>query len=179
MILEHHGKIPLIGKNCFLAPNSTLIGEVSIGDSSSVWFGCVVRGDVNDIRIGERTNIQDLSMLHVSYKKANLQIGNDVTVGHHCVLHACKISDRVLIGMGSIIMDDVEIGEDCIIGAGTLLTEGTKIPPRSLVIGSPGKVKRSLSTDEITFVSHSALHYVKLSQSYLGGPWPTESPLRR
>ena len=151
---------PRVHPSCFIEDSAQVIGDVELGEDSSVWFNSVLRGDVNAIRIGQRTNIQDLTMVHVTSNRFTTTIGDDVTVGHHVVLHGCKVGNRVLVGMGAIVMDDVEIGDDCIIGAGTLLTPGTKIPSGSLVVGSPGKVKRALTDEERSFLLESAKHYV-------------------
>lgn len=173
MILPHHGRWPNIHETAFVAPSADVIGEVEIGAHSSIWFQVVVRGDVNTIRIGTRTNVQDHSMLHVTRKTSPLKIGDEVTVGHRVTLHGCTIGNRVLLGMGSIVLDDAEIGDECVIGAGTLVTKGVKIPPRSLVLGSPGKVVRELRPDEIAFLAQSAANYVgDLAEyrSYVRGP---------
>ncbi|QRK06395.1 gamma carbonic anhydrase family protein [Archangium violaceum] len=153
-------KTPRVHPSCFIEDSAQVIGDVELGEDSSVWFNSVLRGDVNPIRIGQRTNIQDLTMIHVTSNRYATHIGDDVTVGHHVVLHGCTVGNRVLVGMGAIVMDGVEIGDDCIIGAGTLLTPGTKIPPGSLVVGSPGKVKRTLTDEERAFLLESAKHYV-------------------
>ena len=160
MILPHHGKWPEIHETAFVAPSADVIGEVEIGTHSSVWFQAVIRGDVNWIKIGSRTNIQDHSMLHVTRRKSPLTIGDEVTVGHRVTLHGCKVGNRVLLGMGAILLDDCEIGDDCIIGAGALVTKGTKIPSGSLAMGSPAKVTRPLKPDEIAFLKQSAENYV-------------------
>jgi carbonic anhydrase/acetyltransferase-like protein (isoleucine patch superfamily) len=144
-----------------------VIGDVVIGDESSVWFNAVVRGDVNHIRIGRRTNIQDGCILHVARGKYPLIVGDEVTVGHGVTLHACTIESRCLIGMGAVIMDGAEIGEACIVGAGSLITPRTIVPPKSMVLGSPAKVKRPLTEDEIHSIRDSANHYVDDIQSYL------------
>lgn len=167
--MSHHLKIPQIGEKCFIASNATIIGEVQIKDRSSVWFGAVVRGDVHKIEIGEETNIQDLTMCHVSYQKAGLKIGDQVTIGHSCILHGCTIGNRVLVGMGTTIMDHADIGDDCVIGAGSLVTENTKIPSGSLAFGRPAKVIRPLTLDEISGVQKSAKHYQRVALSYVGG----------
>ena len=166
MIHPWCGKWPKIHETAFIAPSADVIGDVTIGSESSVWFQCVVRGDVHSIRIGKQTNIQDHSMLHVTRKKSPLQIGDEVTVGHRVTLHGCTIGNRILIGMGAIILDDAEIGDECLIGAGTLITKGVKIPSRSLVIGSPGKVIRSLTAEELAFLPKSAANYVGDSAEY-------------
>lgn len=171
MILPFEGAIPQVQKNVFLAPQSVVIGDVVIGENSSVWFNSIVRGDVNFIRIGSRTNIQDLSMVHVtnknSPKASPTHIGDDVTVGHRVIIHGCTIGSRCLIGMGAIIMDGAVIGDDCIIGAGSVVTEKTVIPAGSLAFGSPAKVIRPLKENELKFLPVSAEHYVKLASSYL------------
>lgn len=172
IILPHHGLSPQIDGALYIAPNATIIGDVQAGPECSFWFGSVTRGDVNSIRIGRRTNIQDLSMLHVSYKKAGLTIGDEVTVGHSCVLHACTIGHRVLVGMGSIIMDNAVIEDDVLIAAGTLVPEKARIPSGSLVMGRPAAVKRPLRPEEIAYLKQSATHYTHVARSYTGGPWP-------
>ena len=132
-----------MGEGVFIAPGATLIGRVEIGDCvASVWFGSVLRGDVGEITIGARTNIQDLTMVHMTRGISDAHVGDDVTVGHRVILHGCVIGHRTLVGMGSILLDNVEVGEECVIGAGSLLTARTIIPPRSLVLGSPAKVVR-------------------------------------
>lgn len=183
MILPHHGKWPKIHETAFVAPSADLVGEVEIGEQSSVWFQVVIRGDVNAIRIGKRTNIQDQTMLHVTRPhqagegkgpgaKAGagspLLVGDDVTVGHRVTLHGCTIGNRVLVGMGAIVMDDAEIGDDCIIGAGALVTKGTKVPAGSLVMGAPAKVARPLKPEELAFLPKSAANYVRDSAEYQG-----------
>ena len=157
---------PRVHPSCFVEDSAQLIGDVELGEDSSVWFNSVLRGDVNAIRIGRRTNVQDLTMVHVTSNRFTTSIGDDVTVGHHVVLHGCRVGHRVLVGMGAIVMDDVEIGDDCIIGAGTLLTPGTKIPPGSLVVGSPGKVKRAITDEERSSLLESAKHYVRTATEH-------------
>src|SRR6476620_7212679 len=128
MILPYRKTWPRIHETAFVAPSADIIGDVEIGAHSSVWFQCVIRGDVNTIRIGSRTNIQDHSMLHVTRKTSPLKIGNEVTVGHRATLHGCTVGNRVLVGMGAIILDDAEIGDDCVVGAGALVTKGVVVP---------------------------------------------------
>jgi carbonic anhydrase/acetyltransferase-like protein (isoleucine patch superfamily) len=173
MILPHHNQWPNLHETAFIAPSADIIGEVSLGAQSSVWFQVVIRGDVNWIKIGSRTNVQDHSMLHVTRRKSPLTIGDDVTIGHRVTLHGCTIGNRVLLGMGAIVLDDAVVGDDCIIGAGALVTKGTVIPPRSLVVGSPGKVTRELKPEEIAFLLESSQNYVGDSrqyQAYVRGP---------
>lgn len=166
MIIPFEGKIPRLHESVFVVDSASIIGDVEIGKDSSVWFNVVIRGDVNHIKIGERTNIQDLSMLHVEKDIYPLLIGNELTIGHNVTLHGCKIKDKCLIGMGAIILNNAEIGEESIIGAGTLITEDTVIPPRSLVIGNPGRVKREITVEELKWIKRSAQNYVNYVQRY-------------
>ena len=167
MLKPFRGVAPIVAANAFIEDTAMVIGDVVIGSDSSVWFHAVVRGDVHFIRIGHRTNIQDLSLLHVTHDTYPLTLGDDITVAHRVTLHGCTIRDRVLIGMGSIIMDGAIVEEDCIIGAGSLVTERMQIPPKSLVIGSPAKVKRTLTDDEISWIKESATNYSRYAQYYL------------
>lgn len=165
MILNFNKFNPQIAGDVFVAPNASVIGNVHIGEKSSVWFGAVVRADSNSIKIGNRSNIQDLSCLHVDGNN-QLVIGDDVTVGHRAILHGCRIENRVLVGMGAIIMNGAVIGEDSIVGAGALVTEGTQIPPHSLVLGMPAKLKRPLTDDEVAMILKAAGHYSKNSAQH-------------
>lgn len=166
MILPHHGVWPKIHETAFVAPSADVIGEVEVGESSSLWFQVVVRGDVNTIKIGSRTNIQDHSMLHVTRRTSPLVVGDEVTVGHRVTLHGCTLKNRILVGMGAIIMDDAVIEDDCIVGAGALVTKGTHVPAGSLVMGSPAKVARPLKPEEIAFLKKSAENYVGDAAGY-------------
>lgn len=161
MISAFQGKTPRIDPSAKVFDSATVIGDVEIGAECSIWHGVVIRGDVNAIRIGPRTNIQDLSCLHVTYKKADLQIGTGVTVGHMCLLHGCKIEDYVLVGMGSIVMDGAVLGERSLLGAGSLVTERTIIPPRYLAHGRPARAVRPLTPEELAHLEQSAANYVK------------------
>ena len=167
MIYPYKDKKPIIDSSALVVDSAHIIGDVEIGEESSVWFNAVVRGDVNYIRIGKRTNIQDGCVLHVARRTLPLIIGDEVTVGHNVTLHACTIGKRCLIGMGAVVMDGAEVGEESIIGAGSVVTQGTKIPPGSLVLGSPGVVKRQLTEDEKRKIRESANHYVGDIESYL------------
>lgn len=165
---------PSIAQNVFIAPSADIIGEVSIGSGSSIWFGCVVRGDVNRISIGVNTNIQDLSMIHVThYTLENRSdgfptiIGDNVTVGHRVMLHGCVVEDACLIGMSATILDGAVIGKESIVGAGSLVTKNKKFPPRSLIMGNPAKFIRELNDDEVASLYKSATNYVKFMMSYL------------
>ncbi len=171
MILPHKGIEPQIAESCFVAPSSDIIGDVEIGEESSVWFQVVIRGDVNKIRIGKRTNIQDGSVLHVTRNVlpmvgAALTIGDDVTVGHRVTLHGCTIKNRVLIGMGAVILDHAEIGDDSIVAAGALVTKDKKFPPRSLIQGAPAKVVRQLTDEELGMLLASASNYAGDTKLY-------------
>ena len=172
MIFEN--KTPKIDSSVFVAPSADVIGEVEIGAGSSIWFGCVVRGDVNFIKIGKRTNIQDLSMVHVThFTKEDRSdgnqtiIGDDVTVGHRVMLHGCEIKNACLIGMSATILDGAVIGEESIVGAGALVTKNKKFPPRSLIMGSPAKLVRELNEDEVASLYKSSQNYVKFKDRYL------------
>jgi carbonic anhydrase/acetyltransferase-like protein (isoleucine patch superfamily) len=158
---------PKIDDSAFVVESAQIIGDVIIGEESSVWFNAVIRGDVNHIQIGNYTNIQDGCVLHVARKTHPLIVGDEVTVGHNVTLHACTIGSRCLIGMGAIVMDGAEIGEHSIVGAGALVTPGTKIPSGSLVLGSPAKVKRELTEDEKRGIRESAANYVGDIENYL------------
>ena len=166
MILPHHSIWPKIHETAFVAPSSDIIGDVEIGSHSSIWFQCVIRGDVHFIKIGAGTNIQDHSILHVTREHSPLYIGNEVTVGHRVTLHGCRIGNRILIGMGSIIMDNAIIEDECIIGAGSLITQNKKFPPRSLIFGNPAKLIRELTSEELTYLQKSAENYVKDAENY-------------
>ena len=167
MLKSYRGVAPIVAANVFIEDTAIVIGDVVIGSDSSVWFHAVIRGDVHFIRIGHRTNIQDLSLLHVTHDTYPLTLGDYITIGHRVILHGCTIRHRVLVGMGAIIMDGAVVDEDCIIGAGSLVTERTQIPSKSLVIGSPAKVKRTLTDDEISWIKESASNYSRYAQHYL------------
>lgn len=168
MIRSFQGITPTIPASCFVEDTAVVIGDVVMGESCSVWFNAVIRGDVHYIRLGSRTNVQDLCLLHVTHDTHPLIIGNDVTIGHHVVLHGCTIQDRVLVGMGAIIMDGAVIGEDSVVGAGALVTERTIVPPKSLILGSPAKVKRPVTEKELAWIRESAENYVTYAEQYMG-----------
>lgn len=170
MIRTFQGIKPTIPDSCFIEDTAVVIGDVVMGEHCSVWFNAVIRGDVHYIRLGNRTNVQDLCMLHVTHDTHPLIIGHDVTIGHSVVLHGCTIKDRVLVGMGAIVMDGAVIGEDSVIGAGALVVEGTIVPPKSLILGSPAKVKRTVTEQELAWVKESAENYVKYAGKYFSDP---------
>lgn len=162
-------KRPVIGRGVFLAESSAVIGDVEIGDQSSIWYSTVIRGDVMPIRIGARTSVQDGAIVHVTSGRFGTTIGSDCTVGHGAILHACTVEDSCLIGMGSIVLDGARIGRGSLVGAGSVVTPGTDIPPNSLVLGSPAKLRRPVSDDEIRQIAYGAAHYVELTRVYLAG----------
>ncbi|MFH1262343.1 MAG: gamma carbonic anhydrase family protein [Pseudomonadota bacterium] len=165
-VLPLPGKKPRIDPTALVLEPSVVVGDVEIGAQSSVWFGSVIRGDVHSIRIGKRTNIQDLSMVHVTSGTGPCTIGDDVTVGHNAVIHACTIGDRILIGMGAIILDNAVIGSDSLIGAGSLVPSRMEIPSGVLVMGSPARIKRELTEAEKASLLESAQHYVAYQEMY-------------
>ncbi len=157
---------PKIHRSAYISDDTIIIGDVEIGEDSSVWFGSIIRGDVNFIRIGARTNIQDGTIIHVSSKTHSTILEDEITVGHRVTLHGCHVESGCLIGIGAILMDGVRVGANSLVGAGSLLTPGTQIPPRSLVLGSPAKVKRELTNDELAYLDKSWRNYVELKQHY-------------
>lgn len=175
MIRSFQGVHPQIDSTVFIAETAVIVGDVHIGAQSSVWYNVVARGDVNFIRIGKRTNIQDLSMLHVTHPRnsddpgAPLNIGDDVTVGHGVTLHGCTVGNGAFIGMQAIVMDRAVIGEGALIGARALVTEGMVIPPYTLWIGAPASLKRELAAEEIALLKKSPQNYVKYAQQYRSG----------
>lgn len=165
MILKFKEFYPVIHPKAWIAPSADLIGNIEIGEDSSVWFGCVIRSDVNEVRIGKNTNIQDLSCIHTDTNTKTI-IGNNVTVGHRVMLHGCKIEDNCLIGMSATILDNAIIGAGSIVGANSLVTSGKVFPPKSLIMGSPAKVVRSLSDEEVEGLKNHAMHYVEYKNNY-------------
>ena len=166
MLLPHRGRWPEVAASAFVEESARVVGEVAIGEESSVWFHVVIRGDVNTIRIGERTNVQDGTVIHVTRDTHPTLIGNDVTIGHNVTLHGCTVEDRCLIGMGAVILDGAAIGEDSMVAAGAVVAPGTIIPPRTLAIGAPARPKRLLSAAEIAHLAQSALNYVEYMKEY-------------
>ncbi|MEH7306658.1 gamma carbonic anhydrase family protein [Neobacillus drentensis] len=165
MIIPYKGASPAVHESVFVAPGAYLIGDVRIGKDSSVWFNAVLRGDDGPIIIGKRCSIQDNSTIHL-FEGFPVVIEDDVTIGHNVILHGCKVGKRCIIGMGSTLLDNVEVGEDCIIGANTLLAGGIKIPPRSLVLGSPGKVVREITKKDLELLKMSSDHYVQRGKEF-------------
>lgn len=166
MLRSFKGRAPVVDASAYVDESAQVIGDVAIGAESSVWMNVVIRGDVNHIRIGKRTNIQDLTMVHVMRETHPTIIGDEVTVGHSAVVHGVTIEDRVLVGMAAVLLNGVHVERDCVIAAGTLLTEGTRIPARSLVMGRPGKVKRPLTDEEVMEIRWYADNYVAYRLDY-------------
>ncbi len=162
---RYFGRSPSVHPTAFIAPGAVVVGDVTLEEESSVWYQTVLRGDINAIKIGARSNIQDGSVVHLADEFPTL-VGEYVTCGHKAILHACTIDNEVLIGMGAVVLDGVEIGARSIIGAGALVTKGRKIPPGSLVMGSPAKVVRALDQDEQLSIKHWAEKYVEVSRKY-------------
>jgi len=174
-IIPYQGIQPIIGKHTYISAGVHIIGDVIVGDDCSIWFGSVLRGDVNYIRIGNRTNIQDNSVIHVTHNGNPTILGEDVTVGHGVILHACKIGSRVLVGMGAIILDGVEIPDDSYIAAGALVTPGKKFESKKMIMGSPAKAVRDLTLDELKWLKNSALHYMSIASNYMAQAGETQS----
>ena len=166
MIKKFRGKSPIIPDSCYISESVDLIGDVTLGENVSLWFGTVVRGDMHHITIGARSNIQDNSVIHVTTDISPTRIGDEVTVGHNAIIHGATIEDRCLIGMGAIIMDDVVVGEGSIVGAGAVVPPNIIIPPRSLVVGLPAKIVRQTTDEELEMIIDRAQHYIDFSVEY-------------
>lgn len=165
-LIAYDGKAPRLAGSVFLAEGSVVTGDVEIGEDASLWFGTVVRGDVNHVRIGARTNLQDLTVVHVTSGKHPTVIGDDVSVGHRAVLHGCTVEDRSLVGIGAIVLDGAVVGPEAMVGAGALVPPGMIVPPGTLVLGAPAKVKRDLTPGEIASFLDTARRYVGYAARY-------------
>jgi len=172
MLIPYREKWPQVAPSAFLAKTAVVVGDVEIGPQSSIWFNVVVRGDVNFIRIGKRTNIQDGSVVHVTMDLHPTVVGDDVTVGHNVTLHGCTVGDRCLIGMGAVILDGAQIGKEAMVAAGSVVSPGTVIPPGTLAMGTPARPKRPLSEEEICHLRISASNYVHTMQEYYRAEGP-------
>lgn len=171
LIKKVRGYTPKMGRDCFIADNAAIIGDVTMGDDCSVWFGTVLRGDVNTITIGDRVNIQDGSVLHTLYQKSTIEIGNDVSIGHNVVIHGAKIHDYALIGMGAIVMDDAEVGEGALVAAGSVVLSRTKIGAHEMWAGAPAKFIKMVEPENAKEMN------VKIAKNYLMySKWFTETP---
>jgi carbonic anhydrase/acetyltransferase-like protein (isoleucine patch superfamily) len=170
MLRPYRGRLPVVDPTAFVDESAQVIGDVEIGAESSVWMNVVIRGDVHRIRIGARTSVQDGTIVHAMKDRYSTTVGNDVTIGHGAVIHGCAINDRVLVGIGAIVLNGAEIGSDSIIAAGALVTERTVVPARSMVMGSPAKVKRELTDEEVRSVLGYAERYVGYRLDYMPRP---------
>ncbi len=166
MIRRFKEHTPALAEGVFVADSALVMGQVEMGAGSSVWYGALLRGDVNSITVGKCTNIQDLSVVHVTRERHATRIGDQVTVGHRAVIHGCNVGDRCLVGIGAILLDGVDLGEGCVVAAGSLLPPGKAYPPRSLIVGSPGRVKGQVSDDELAWILDSALAYEALAKEH-------------
>jgi carbonic anhydrase/acetyltransferase-like protein (isoleucine patch superfamily) len=166
ILLPYGGKAPRLHPSVWVAPDGVVVGDVEIGEGSSLWFGAVVRGDVNHVRIGARTNLQDHTVVHVTSGTHPTVIGDEVTVGHRVVLHGCTVERRALVGIGAIVLDGAVIGEEAMVGAGALVPPGMVVPPRTLVLGSPARPKRPLSAEELEGLARSAERYAGYAARY-------------
>lgn len=166
LILPFGGKVPRISPSAYIAPNATLIGDVEIGDDASVWFGCVLRADDGAIRVGARSNIQDMTCIHLTGGLSDTIVGEDVTVGHGVILHGCTVGDRALVGMGSILLDQSELGAGSVLGAGSLLTPRSVIAAGQLAHGRPARAQRPVTEAEAQLGLFGARHYVETGRAY-------------
>ena len=166
MITSFNKLEPNIGKNVFIAETAAVIGDVTLGDEVNIWFGAVLRGDMHYIKVGNRSNIQDNSVVHVTTAVSPTTIGENVTVGHGAIIHGCTIEDNCMIGMGSIIMDDAIVGEGSLVGAGALVPPNMIVPPKSLVVGMPGKVVRNVNESEFEMIIERPGEYISLAKQY-------------
>jgi carbonic anhydrase/acetyltransferase-like protein (isoleucine patch superfamily) len=171
IIRSFGGASPRLHPSVFVMEGCAVIGDVEIGEGASLWFGAVARGDVNQIRIGARTNVQDHAVVHVTSEIHPTSIGEDVTIGHRAVLHGCTVKDRCLIGIGAIVLDGAVVGPDAMVGAGALVPPGAVVPPGTLVLGSPARVKRGLTPEELAHLLRSAASYVSYAALYRQEGW--------
>jgi carbonic anhydrase/acetyltransferase-like protein (isoleucine patch superfamily) len=170
LILPVNGISPKMGNDCFLAPNSTVVGDVVMGDHCSVWFSAVIRGDVNSIRLGNKVNIQDGAVIHCTFERSRTIIGNNVSIGHNAIVHGCVIEDNVLVGMGSIVMDNARIGSNSIIAAGAVVLENTVVEPGSIYAGVPAKKVKDISQELVNGeINRIAENYLKYSNWFKNG----------
>jgi gamma-carbonic anhydrase len=167
IVRSYEGKQPRLGERVFVAENAALIGDVEIGNDCSIWYGTTIRGDVNFIRIGSRTNVQDNCTIHVNHERWSTVIAEEVTIGHGAIVHGCTIKRGALIGMGSRILDGAVVGESALVAAGALVPEGMNVPARTLVVGVPARVKRPLLPEELTRLEESWKNYVEYKERYL------------
>jgi carbonic anhydrase/acetyltransferase-like protein (isoleucine patch superfamily) len=165
-IRPYEGSWPRIDPTAWIAPGATVVGDVAIGPGASVWYGCVLRGDVHRIRIGARTNVQDLSLLHVTRDRFPTEVGDEVTIGHRAVVHGCRVEGGALVGIGAVVLDGAVVGEEAWVGAGAVVTPGTRVAPRTLVLGAPARVARTLRAEELREQRARTLGYVETAQRH-------------
>jgi len=166
MIIPYRGSFPIVADSAFIAQTATVIGDVVIGPDSGIWFGCILRGDVNEIRVGARTNIQDSTVIHVASQGQGTYIGDDVTIGHMALLHACTLESGCFIGMKACVMDDAHVEPEAMVAAGALVTPGKRVPSGQLWAGTPARYVRDVTAEERAGFAASAAHYVKLARTY-------------
>jgi carbonic anhydrase/acetyltransferase-like protein (isoleucine patch superfamily) len=166
IVRPYRGIAPHLGANVYLAPTAAVVGDVELGDETSVWYGAVLRGDVGKIRIGQRTNVQDLACIHMSLGLSHAEIGDFVTIGHHATIHGARIQDGALIGIGSIVLDNAVIGHEAWVGAGALVPAGMQVPPRTLVLGQPARVVRELAEEDYLLGRRLAERYVGVAREH-------------
>jgi len=166
LLLPYEDRRPVVHPSAWIAPGATLVGDVEIGADSSVWYGCVLRGDVHCIRVGARSNLQDGCVVHVTAGHFAAEIGDEVTVGHRAVVHGCRVGDGALIGIGAVVLDGAEIGADALVGAGALVTPGSRVAPGALVLGSPARWVRELSAEERAEQRARTLRYVETARAH-------------
>lgn len=166
MLHAYEGRLPRVHPTAFVHESAHVVGDVELGEDASVWFCTVIRGDVNHVRIGRGTNIQDGTVIHVNRRGPPTVLGDFVTVGHAVRLHGCRIASHCLIGIGAIVLDGVDLGEECLVAAGSLVAPGTKVPPRSLLVGAPAKVRRAVDEEDLDLIRRSARNYVALKNDY-------------
>lgn len=173
IVRPYGGKSPRLHETVMLLGDVTVVGDVEIGERSSLWFGSVVRGDVNSIRIGSRTNVQDCCVIHVTSRTHPTVVGDDVTLGHRVTLHGCTVRDRCLVGIGAVVMDGAVVGEDAMVAAGALVPPGMVVPPGMLALGAPAKVKRQLTPEEVASLRARAERYAGYAEQYRREGWPS------
>lgn len=173
IVRSHGGKAPRLHESVMLLGDATVVGDVEIGEGSSVWFGAVIRGDVCHVRIGARTNVQDHAVIHVTTGTHPTLVGDDVTLGHRVTLHGCTLRNRVLVGIGAVVMDGAVIEDDAMVGAGALVPPGMVVPSGMLALGSPARVKRVLTPDEVSYFKKAAQSYAALAEKYRQEGWPS------
>ncbi len=166
IVRKYRDREPRIDPSAFVAESASVIGDVTIAKDASVWYGAVLRGDCGYIRIGARTNVQDLACIHMTSNVSNTEVGEDVTIGHGAIIHGARVADRALIGMGAVLLDNAEIGEEAVVAAGSVVPPGMKVPPRSMVRGTPAKVVRELSEQECRLGIDGAAHYLELAAAH-------------